>query len=289
MFFLDELYRDNQDYLKNRSTIEKFIFYRRNNDDIDIDVCKQNIENYIVTNPCISDAAKIVEQASYNKSKKKYQIVDGKNVFRGETLINCMQILLQIVNFDDEDTQIRSGDYDEILNGIKKSSILAGNERMCLLLNSFIEECYSEGNFFAIPFISGYSLNIAKGKLKQKGYQCCMFDSADTYFNVCFNYYTKGEVSCQLIKYIDGHYDIWKNRYINHWSLFVEDNLFQDFVDDKYIPIQMWKMDTGDIKKDLEDYFERTIFSLSERRKRIVSKCQKEKVGANSQLSLKDS
>ena len=269
MFLLDELYKENQNYPKSGTMLEKFIFYRRNNDDIDVDVCKYNMENYLITNPCICKAAKIVKQPSYNKSKKKYQISDGKHIFRGETLINCMQVLLQIVNLDDEDTRILSGDYDEILNGINNSSIFAGNERMRELLNSFIEECYSEGNFFAIPFIHGYSLNNAKGRLKQKGFQESMVDSADTYFKVCFNYFTNGIVGCQLIKYIDGYYDVWKNRYTKNWPQFVHDNLFQDYVNEKYIPIQMWKMNTGDITKDLEDYLENAISFLAKRRERI--------------------
>lgn len=282
MFLLDELYNDNQNYPKSGTMIEKFIFYRRNNDDIDIDVCKYNMENYLVTNPCISIDAKIVGQTSYNKSGKKYEIVDGKRIFRGETLINCMQVLLQIVNFDNEGTRIVATDYDEILNGINDSSIFVGNERMRLLLNSFIEECYSEGNFFAIPFISGYSLNKAKGSLKQKGYLDCMRDSSDIYFKVCFNYFTNGKVGCQLIKYIDEYYDIWKDRYINNWNIFVDDNLFQDYVDENYNPIQMWKMNTGDISKDLEVYLENAISFLTKRRERIVKYKlnQNDKVGA---------
>lgn len=68
MFLLDELYKNNSNYPINGDYIEKFLFYRSQNDDIDVDVCEINIDNYKQMNPLISQEAKKTEQRSYNKS-----------------------------------------------------------------------------------------------------------------------------------------------------------------------------------------------------------------------------
>lgn len=99
MFFLDKLFEDNQEYPNNGSVVEKFLFYRKRNDDIDVDVCEENVNNYKKTNPLINNNAEIRLQ---KKSRKKYELIDGESCFRGETLINCMQIILQIVNYDND-------------------------------------------------------------------------------------------------------------------------------------------------------------------------------------------
>lgn len=269
MFYLDHLYSNNQKYPMDGTLIEKFVYYRQSKDDIDVDVCKENMKIFKSINPCISSSASIVSQKLYNQSGMKYEIHDGEKVFRGETLVNCMQILLQIVNYDSKYTTIYSSDFDDITYGLKHSSILSKNKRINELLHLFIKECYSEGNFFAIPFIKNISLNQAKGRLKQKGYDYCFVDSADTYFLVCYEYFANNIIGCSMIKYIDVSYKEWKDRYQGNWKLFIDDNMFQDFVDANYNPVKMWTMESNDFEKDLEQYLIRTTDFLSKRRKRI--------------------
>ncbi len=196
MFLLDELYKGNLNYPVNGDYIDKFLFYRSQNDDIDVDVCEIIIDQYKQTNPLISQAAKKIEQRSHNRSHKKFELSDNGQIYRGETIINCMQLLLQIVNYDNEDSLITSSDFDEIYYGIQKSSVLVNNSEMKSLLNMFVKKCYCEGNFFSIPFIEGFSLNQAKGKLKQRGYQYTFVDSSDTYFKVCYNFFVNGINAC---------------------------------------------------------------------------------------------
>lgn len=271
MFLLDELYKDNLKYPVNGDYIDKFLFYRSQNDDIDVDVCEINIINYKQTNSLIGKDALIIKQGSNNKSYKKFELSDKGQIFRGETLINCMQILLQIVNYDSEETLITSKDFEEISNGIKNSSILANNPELRKLLDLFARECYCEGNFFAIPFIEGSSLNTAKGKLKQRGYGYTFVDSSDTYFKVCYNYFVKGVCGCQVTRLIDEKYNVWKKRYLgNGWNTFITDNFFQAFMDSDGKPKQLWNKTCCGLEVDLENYLKNAIAALSTRSKSII-------------------
>lgn len=273
MFLLDKLYEDNANYPIDGDYIDKFLFYRSQKDDIDVDVCEINIDNYKQTNQLISQEARKNEQRSYNKSHKKFELVDNDQIYRGETIINCMQLLLQIVNYDNKDTIITSKDFEEIINGIKNSSVLANNPKMKELLNTFVEKCYCEGNFFAIPFIAGFSLNRAKGKLKQGGYEYTFVDSSDTYFKVCRNFFVNGQSGCQLTRLIDEKYYVWKTRYSGDgWKKFVSDNFFQDFMDCDGEPLRLWNKTSEGFEKDLERYLESAIRVLSNREKGIIEK-----------------
>lgn len=272
MFLIDKLYKDNPNYTTNdtENYIDKFLFYRKENDDIDIDVCETNIDNYKLTNPLINKDAKKVQQNVFNKSHKKFELIDNGQIYRGDTLINCMQVLLQIVNYDNEDTLITSSNFDEIKNGIKNSSILNNNPKLYKLLNEFVKKCYCEGNFFAIPYIEGYSLNQAKGKLKHQGYTNPFVDSSDTFFKVTYNYFVNGKSSCQLTKFIDEKYDILKKNYCNNWNLFIEHNYFQDFVNLDGTPKYLWNKTDKGFAFDLENYLTNAISALSNREKRII-------------------
>lgn len=274
MFILDELYKNNMDYPINENYINKFLFYRSQDDDIDVDVCKINIENYKLLNPLISQEAIVNEQKNYNKSHEKYELIDNGQVYRGETIFNCMQILLQIVNYDNHDTLITSNDFDEIKQGIKESSVLSGNPNLEKLLNLFVEKCYCEGNFFAIPYIEGFSLNQAKGKLKKRGYQYTLVDSSDTYFKVCYAYFVNGENGCQVTRWINEKYDVWKKRYLGreNWGLFVKDHMLEDFMDSDGKPLSIWNKTRDGFAMDLENYLQNAIRILMEREKKIYER-----------------
>ncbi len=273
MFLIDELYKDNLEYKKidSKNYIDKFLFYRSQDDDIDIDVCEINIDNYKLLNPLISLDAKKTEQKTYNKSNKKFELYDNGITYRGDTLINCMQVLLQIVNYDSKGKLITSKNIDEIKEGLKKSSVLNDNPEIRSLLNKFVEKCYSEGNFFAIPFINGFSLNQAKGRLKSEGYNNPLVDSSDTYFKVCYDYFNKGKCSCQLTNLIDKNYDIWKNKYSNNWNLFIEHNCFCDFINNDGTVKKLWNKTDDGFTSDLKNYLNDAIIALTNREERIIN------------------
>jgi hypothetical protein len=272
MFLLDELYKNDVNYPSLGSYLDKFLYYRKQKDDIDADVCKQIIDIYFYTNPLITNNALISAQSNYNKSNMKYEIHSEKNIFRGETLVNCMQLLVQIANYNNPNELISSYDFAELQN-IPKYPFLCQNRELLNLVECFIMECYSEGNFFAIPYIQGYSLNQAKGRLKKKGYGYIFYDSSDTYFKVCRDYYINGINSCQLTSYIEKKYDFLNDRYHNKngWNLFIEDNFFQSFFINN-IPIELWNNTSDGFISDLTRYLQMAIQALSLRRQAIIKK-----------------
>lgn len=277
MFLLDELYKNDNGYPSNGSYVEKFLYYKERDDDIDADVCLQNVDIYLRTNPLVGAQAEIVPQPENNKAKKKYEIHDGSVIYRGETLINCMQFLLQIVNFENENGKIWTKDHKEIRNGLNHSRILnANNGKLGKLTEQFVEKCYSSGNFFAIPFSRGASLNLAKGRLKKQGYQYMFMDNSDTYFKVCFDYFVNGKRDVQLTRLIDEKYDCWKKCFSQQenpegWKAFIEYHQFESFMntdDDLPVPLQLWEK-TGEFEGDVTRYLERAIEALSVRENRI--------------------
>lgn len=269
MFFLDKLYGGKTEYPADKDFIDKYLFYRRQKDDIDVDVCRGNMEIYRGTNPLISRNAEIIKQREFNRSHQKFELSDNGQIYRGETIVNCMQLLLQIVNYDSKEEVIIAGDFEEIESGIKKSSVLADHFGMWELLNKFVEKCGCEGNYFAIPYKAGFSLNRAKGRLRQGGYGYTFVDSSDTYFRVCYDYFVKGQKNCSITKLIDEKYMIWKDRYAGHWDVFIADNCFQNFMGSDKKPIKLWNKTDQGFSTDLKNYMEKAVHVLSEREKRI--------------------
>lgn len=271
MFILDELYKEDKMYPHTESYSERFLYYRNQKDDIDADVCYQLLELYCKTNPMISQKAVIVEQPSKKKTSSKYQIIDNDMIYRGETLINCMQVLLQIVNYENDLEKITTKDIDKIREGLKASTILKQNFQLRNKLEEFVMRCYGGGNFFAIPYVEGFSLNQAKAKLKQQGNRYTFLDSSDTYFKVCYNYFTKGTNCCQLTRFIEEKYINWKERYCveGGWDIFIKDNNFSSFMNNNE-PIKMWNNTKDGFAKDLERYLDIAINALSEREKIVM-------------------
>lgn len=265
-FIIDKMYKDNDEYPISGSYLEKFLFYRAAKDDIDIDVCKYIIETYIKTNPIFIDYEEktIVNQ---NGSENKYEIHADGEVFRGETFVNCMQVLLQIANYSQLDN-VGSNDIDEIKERILNSDIVDNK-----LLEEFIYQCYSEGNFLAIPYKEGKSLNRAKGRLKKAGYNYIFLDNPDTYLKVLTEYFKNGTLSCSLVKLIDKEYPCWKNRYrasAEGVECFIKDNNFEAFYCGT-MPVQFWNISSKGIKYDMNCYLQRITAALKKRKEDICN------------------
>lgn len=269
-FILDELYSADTEYPRKGSEIDRFLYYRKKGDDIDADVCKKNLEMYCKNNPELSSELEIVLQPKINKSKMKYQIIKDGQKYRGETLVNCMQLLLQIVNYENPIEKIVATQVDEIKELLQKSKILKENNGLKEKLNVFVRECYGAGNFFAIPFVEGASLNTSKGKLKEYGYNFVFSDSSYTYLKVCAEYFIEGRNICQLTKRIDEKYPNMKELYSGKkgFETFVSNNKFNSFFENGK-PIKFWN-NTGDFIKDLNNYLDLAICALSTRRLELV-------------------
>lgn len=262
MFVLDKLYQKDPNYPEKGSYIEKYLFYRAQKDDIDADVCEEYVNMYLA-HPIIGVHAEVRRQPG---TCNKYEITDGRNIYRGETLVNCMQILLQIVNYEKKQERIFSSDIDEIKQGLDYSTILNENPRLREKVEHFVCLCYGEGNFFPIPYEEGYSLNIAKGKLKSQGNNHTLADSSDAYFDVCYNYFNNKQIYCSLVRLIDEKYPVWKKRYCTTggWETFIQDNHFHDFVS-LGVPKKMWDNTENGFVHDLESYLDAVCTALTKR------------------------
>ena len=265
MFILDEIYKEDPDYPANGSYSDRYLYYRGKKDDIDADVCETYTKMYL-SHPLITSGAEVRKQLG---TTHKYEILDGTYVYRGETIINCMQMLLQIVNYENLCEKITSRDIDTIRKSLKESVILKENPGLREKIEHFVKLCYGEGNFFPIPFVSGYSLNIAKGRLKTRGNHYIFTDSSDTYFVVCYYYFVHHQSYCQLTRFIE-KYENWKERYCKEggWEQFIKDNKFESFVCDGK-PIKMWNNTEKGFVKDLGNYLDMAIAALSEREKEL--------------------
>lgn len=266
MFILDEAYKGDPDYPVKGSYADRYLYYRGKKDDIDADVCEAYTEMYL-SHPLISKEAEVRKQPG---TTHKYEIGDGPYVYRGETLINCLQLLLQIVNYENVNEKITSRDIDKIRKALHESVILKEKPGLTGKVELLVKLCYGKGNFFPIPFVSGYSLNIAKGRLKARGNHYTFSDSSDTYFEVCYNYFVRHQSYCQLTRFIEEKYKNWKERYCKEggWEQFIKDNKFESFVCDGK-PVKMWNNTENGFVKDLENYLDMAIAALSEREKEL--------------------
>lgn len=213
-FLLDELYVDNKEYPKDKSYVERFLYYKFQTDDIDADVCKSTVNRYCQQYYFLKGA--VVE--NQGSSANKYQIRSPIGVFRGETLVNCMELLKQIVNlFADDNGCYTNADIRDNKGLLLDNVFYKENEE---LINEFVSYCYCSGNFLPIPYCKGKSLNRAKGRLYQPGYNSWLRDSSDIYLQVLSDYFTEQYTGEKLTSYIDecdAYYE-WKMRYLTKGS-----------------------------------------------------------------------
>lgn len=269
-------------YLEEEKPVEKFLRYRESNDGIDIDVSIFNIMVYISCFDyiCVDEYTKI-ERQPYRKCEHKYQIKCRENddIFRGDTAINSMSIIMQIVNYEKD--KISKRNVGEIRSRISNSYILdtkcRDREEVTIgqLLEEHIRLCYGVGNFYPIPFFSKSSLNVAKGRLKSKGYNGTMFDdNMYVFLNVIYQYMVEDRRDfCETVRLLDSKYQNWINQFgigLNGWDNFICKNFFDAFVDSKNLPKRFWCVSENGIIYDVEMYLKKINSALRERERAIM-------------------
>lgn len=265
-FLLDRLYSEDKDYPANGNFLKKFLYYKGQiHDGIDADVSREMMEIY-KKYPYFFDK-KVGETTIQPDSQKKYEFRADGICYRGETLVNCTQLLLRLCNYE-QCNKLSTSDIEEIERRLEQIGVLESD-----LLQRFVRLCYSEGNFFAIPYCgdSKGSLNLAKGLLKKTGYGV---DNHDCYFKVLADYFVNGTLSCKLVKLIDEEekYSPWKNRYKTGTEQgvekFVSDHLFGAFFEGTR-PKEFWRMTERGFEYDVKNYLEQVNEALAERKKEV--------------------
>ena len=249
-FILDDLYQEIPEYPRDETYLRRFLFYRRSKSDgIDVDVCKHNMDIYLKTNDIFKNYSS-TECKLQEYSQRKYEIHTEKEVYRGETLVNCMQVLLQIANYEQK-SLVLAKEIDEIEKRINITNIVEHS-----LLEQFICQCYSEGNFLTIPFVKSKSLNQAKGYLRRQGYNFVFRDDWYTYLDGLTKYFKTGTLSCRLVELIDCTYSNWRVRYKeaeNGILQFVSDNHLDSFYQNG-VPKLFWNITDKGFSNDLNCY-----------------------------------
>lgn len=243
VFLLDYLFDKDDNYNKLNEPYEKFLYYRENAKrfKVDADVCLLNMLYFVEgwDNIRINSNKFICLQKG---SKKEYEIIcsrGNENVyFRGDTLVNCMQGILQIVNSIDSNNVLKSKDITGIKERLKQSQYIKDKNKK-ELLNRYVILCYQIGNFLPIPYIKYSSLNRAKGGLQNKKVK----DNIDTYMEV-LRKYCFGKLKCdvRLTKLLRKDYPWWikENGKGRSWNSFVRRNYFRTFLNSKKKPIKFW-------------------------------------------------
>lgn len=274
-FLLEKMYSNKE------NPLDLYLRYREADDGIDIDVSIYNILVYAscYRNLTVDINSKISNQP-YSNCEQKYEIeklfgLPGM-VIRGDTAVNFMSLIMQIVNYE-QDIIYKTNVY-EIRRRLNASCIMNAKmeqkESISDLLDKHIRLCYGLGNFYPIPFLENASLNKAKAKLKSKGYNGVMFDdNLYVFLYVMYKYFVYGITdSCVLIKLINSKYLEWIKIFgkgYEGWSKFVTINHFEWFVDSNCIPIQFWNVSSKGIVFDIENYLVRINSALEKRDEKI--------------------
>ena len=85
---------------------------------------------------------------------------------------------------------------------------------------------------------------------------------------------SNGENGCQVTRWINEKYDVWKKRYLGreNWGLFVKDHMLEDFMDSDGKPLSIWNKTRDGFAMDLENYLQNAIRILMEREKKIYER-----------------
>ena len=268
LFLLDELY--NKTYsIENypqENNLEKFLYYKyQKNDGIDPDASEIMMKIHLDGNQLFDKDKSYYEKYAW----RKYQIINNGTYYRGDTIFNCMELLLQIAN------NYREGRKNEKIdvNSLKKTDFYLRNED---LINNFIYWCYNPGNMCVVPFSQrNSSLNIAKEYLSQPGYKYCIKDSADCFFRVLANYFTDTQTSKSKEKIEerldnDKKYRAWRERYHGHIDKFISDNCFQPFFEGN-VPKPFFIISEEGFEADIKEYMKRVINALKERTRLLMN------------------
>lgn len=272
------MYETNKEYQELNNYIDKYLFYRAQNDYIDIDVCKYNMFIY---GTCYSNIAITPSSILFKQKGEEYELLlnsyNDDISFRGDTAINCMSILMQIVKY--ENSCYITKKQTDIVNEMLKDSCLLKDENLENLLEKHAMLCYSVGNFYPIPFKKfergRFSLNIAKGRCVSEGYKDNKFDDDMFVFleDIYMYFVENGKTRDIVGERINNVYTWWLDYFRNGlegWKHFVDAYYLNSFVDDSYYPIQFWKVTNEGIKMDLENYLKAVNLAIEKRAELIM-------------------
>jgi len=268
MFILDELYINKygiESYPKDGDLLDKFIYYKyKKVGGIDPDASEEVMNIHLKSNLLFAGFQAYTE----NYAWRKYQIKCNDICYRGDTIFNCMELLLQIAGHYRKEGKNQKIDIDSF----KKTEFYTENRK---LINKFIYWCYNPGNMCVVPYSSKYySLNYAKEYLSQPGYKYCLKDSADRYFRVLCDYFTSAQTIGPVEKIVErleknDKFGAWRDRYHDNIGQYKDDNCFQPFFEGNS-PKQFFVITDKGFEADIKDYMEKVITALKERTKLLL-------------------
>ncbi|MBB6714794.1 hypothetical protein [Clostridium gasigenes] len=274
---LDLMYETNEKYQKLNNYIEKYLFYREQKDCID--VCKYNMFIY---GTCYGNITTTSSSILFKQKGEEYELLlnsyDDDISFRGDTAINCMSILMQIVKYENSCDITKK--QTTVVNEMLKDSCLLKDNDLRNLLEKHAMLCYSVGNFYPIPFKKfergRFSLNTAKGRCISEGYKDNHFDDdMFVFLEDMYMYFVEdGKIRGAVGKRISNAYTGWIDYFgkgLKGWKHFVNTYYLNSFVDNNYYPIQFWKMTDKGLKADLENYLKAVNFEIEKRAKLIMT------------------
>ncbi len=119
-------------------------FIREQDDCIDIDVCKYNMFIY---GTCYDNITTTSSSILFKQKGEKYELLlnsyDDDISFRGDTAINCMSILMQIVKYENSCDITKK--QTTVVNAMLKDSCLLKDNDLRNLLEKHAMLCYSVG------------------------------------------------------------------------------------------------------------------------------------------------
>lgn len=276
---LDLMYETNEEYKKLNNYIVKNLFYRAQKDSIDIDVCKYNMFIY---GTCYKNISTTPSSIIFKQGGEKYELLlnsyDDNISFRGDTAINFMSILIQIVKYENSCDITKK--QIAVVNEMLKNSYLLNENELRNLLEKHAMLCYSVGNFYPIPFrkfVRGrFSLNTAKGRCITEGYKGNYFDDDMFVFleDIYWYFIENGKARDLVGERISNVYTEWIDYFgkgIEGWKHFVKVYYLDAFIDDKYHPLQFWKVTDSGMKTDLSNYLKAVNLAIEKRAELIMA------------------
>jgi len=283
---------DSADWLDNFSLcdnyVKKYLFYRFQNDGVDVDVCEYAMPLYTALSSEIFSEYDYVREEQ-ERSKCKYELLvdipGNKSYLRGDTAINAMSAIQQIFEFQlgekiskpnqkNRTNESFRGKYKYLVEQLEKRS-----DGLLELLNTHVKMCYSLGNFYPLIFKYGEtSLNSGKANYKLPGYL------SHSPFGDVMSCWLKEMKNCLceskevvLESYrnaLDSTYSFWVDEYKkrNGWISMVEDFCFQPFLDENNEPITFWRVTQENFLDDFKEYLKNINHALERRRQMVIEK-----------------
>lgn len=240
---MDEIYK-GEDYLS-KNIYGKFLYYRTQKDGIDIDSCKMLMPIYFKLLDNILEKEDIVcERKSgsigYELKNKKFSNL----YFRGDTAINCMSIIQQIVNIGIGQRICKTTIDEEIIKFLRED----GWEEIFKLLEVHIRLCYGLGNFYPIPHsYKSFCVNPGKDRLIKHGFLNQFDDDMSLFLQAircCYLRISLCNTSVQnFMKIMEKSYAKYLELYgigEKGWERYIKLNHFNAFVNNDLSVINFW-------------------------------------------------